>query len=484
MRFDVLPLSLALTLFLSVDYALGAPSSHDQRSTEPSSSRGIHIPITRRVAPQRNDADPDKWVEQKHYLEVKYGVRPGGASGRRSEGYNMLVNQGLDSTYYGSIAVGNPAVAYDVILDTGSADLWLASSGCTQNCNGLQLFNPSSSTTFSNSSQEFSIQYGSGEAAGVLGSDDVQMAGFLIKKQVFAVCNQLSQDLLSAPISGILGLGWQALATSRATPFWQALASGNQFDEPLMGFYITRFQDVSGAKQEEPGGVFTMGTTNTSLYTGDIDYIDIPSGAVSYWTLPLTRLTVGSTSITLPSGSASYAAIDTGTTLIGGPAAQVAALYAQIPGSAASTEQEGYFTYPCSTNVNISLSFGGKTWSIDPDDFKLTTTRDGNCLGAIFEFSGTSTTGSGNSALAWIIGDTFLKNVYSVFRYNPASVGFATVAPGAEKLVTQLGVPTPTIGAVSATITATGQNAASPVAVPHLALLSLCALGTSLFYLL
>jgi len=137
----------------------------------------------------------------------------------------------------------------------------------------------------------------------------------------------------------------------------------------------------------------------------------------------------------------------------------------------------------CSTNVNISLSFGGKSWSINPDDFKVTTTRNGNCLGAIFEFSGTGSSNS-NTAVAWIIGDTFLKNVYTVFRYNPASVGFATVASNAQKLVAELGVPTPTIGTVSATVTGTGQNAASPVAVPRLALLSLCVLGISLFYLL
>jgi len=395
----------------------------------------------------------------------------------------MLVNQGLDSSYYGSLAVGTPAVAYNVILDTGSADLWFASSGCTQNCQGLQLFNPSSSSSFTGYTQKFSIQYGSGEAVGVLGSDNVQMAGFLVKNQTFALCSQLSTGLLSSPVSGILGLGFQKLAASQATPFWQALAEGNQFDQPLMGFYITRFQDVSGGKEEEPGGVFTLGTTNSSLYTGNIEYQSIPTDAVSYWTLPLTGLTVNSASITLPSGSGSYAAIDTGTTLIGGPATQVAALYAQIPNSAASTTQQGYYTYPCSTTVNVSLSFGGKSWPINPEDFKLTTIENGQCLGAVFDFSGGSSTGASNGATPpWIIGDAFLKNVYTVFRQNPASVGFAAVAPDAQKLVTELGVPTPTIGAVSATVTA--QNAASPVAVPRLALLSLCALGTSLFYLL
>ena len=51
-------------------------------------------------------------------------------------------------------------------------------------------------------------------------------------------------------------------------------------------------------------------------------------------------------SVTLPSGSGSYAAIDTGTTLVGGPPAIIDAIYAQIPGSQALTgENEGYYTY-------------------------------------------------------------------------------------------------------------------------------------------
>jgi cathepsin D len=86
------------------------------------------------------------------------------------------------------------------------------------------------------------------------------------------------------------------------------------------------------------------GSTNTSLYTGQIDYQ--PSSSVSYWTLAIKNLTVNSNSVTLPSGQSSYAVIDTGTTLIGGPAAQVASIYAQIPNSVVGTgNYEGYYLY-------------------------------------------------------------------------------------------------------------------------------------------
>jgi hypothetical protein len=63
-----------------------------------------------------------------------------------------------------------------------------------------------------------------------------------------------------------MGLGWQPLASSGATPFWQALYQGNAWDQPLMGIYLTRFSNDTKAASEEPGGVFTMGlSTCTTL---------------------------------------------------------------------------------------------------------------------------------------------------------------------------------------------------------------------------
>ena len=48
------------------------------------------------------------------------------------------------------------------------------------------------------------------------------------------------------------------------------------------------------------------------------------------------------------------------------------------------------------------------------------------CVGGIFDIS--SIIDPGSKGPAWIVGDTFLKNVYSVYRANPPSVGFATLA--------------------------------------------------------
>ena len=46
------------------------------------------------------------------------------------------------------------------------------------------------------------------------------------------------------------------------------------------------------------------------------------------------------------------------------------------------------------------------------------------CFGAIFELDVATSIGP-TGIPNWVFGDTFLKNVYSVFRYQPPGMGFA-----------------------------------------------------------
>lgn len=98
----------------------------------------------------------------------------------------------------------------------------------------------------------------------------------------------MSENLLSAPVSGVLGLAWQSISTANAKPLWLALAeTTGTLDSPLMAFHLTRFSNDSSVRSVELGGTFTLGSVNASLYTGEIDYQDIPSDTVGYWMLPM-----------------------------------------------------------------------------------------------------------------------------------------------------------------------------------------------------
>lgn len=129
------------------------------------------------------------------------------------------------------------------------------------------------------------------------------MAGFSVPNQIFGAVTQASSGLLNPPVSGLLGLGWQSIASSKASPFWQTLASSGLWTDPVMAFQLTRFVNATNVNTEEPGGSFTMGVSsllaicihvdgrlpgfvNSSLYTGTIDYQALPT-TPSYWLLPM-----------------------------------------------------------------------------------------------------------------------------------------------------------------------------------------------------
>jgi cathepsin D len=158
--------------------------------------------------------------------------------------------------------------------------------------------------------------------------------------------------------------------------------------------------------------------------------------------------------VVVPTQPAS-AAIDTGTTLIGGPTADVDTFYQQI-GGVPNPQTPGYYVYPCSPPPQVSFSFGGQNWSISPDDFLLSQVDERTCVGSIFavDLDPINPTFEPN----WIVGDTFLKNVYSIFRSSPPSVGFAQLSSLALSSSKNGPVPVPTTGANPPQVTA-GTNA-------------------------
>jgi len=116
------------------------------------------------------------------------------------------------------------------------------------------------------------------------------------------------------------------------------------------------------------------------------------------------------------------ALIDSGTSFIVGDPVNVKAFYDAIPGSkdATASVAAGYYTVPCDNLPTGSLTFGGVTYPIDPKYFNLGAVAKGSndCIGALI----------GTSQGFWIVGDVFLRNVYSVFDFGKDQVGFAQLA--------------------------------------------------------
>ena len=256
-------------LALSLAAVTAAPNPNQRRAP-------VSIPLVRRSSGLPGKS-PEEWGAIADFLKGKYA--PGGSSSkRRSQSTIGMTNQNGDSSYFGRLSIGTPAQQFNVILDTGSAyvsqpsipsqltfscsissDLWVTATNCqqlgsTQNpsvgntnsssytgtCTTGNSFNTASSSTYKPVSRQFSVTYGSGQVAGALASDHVEMGGFTVENQVFGLVDQMTVDLTTGTVAGILGLAFQSLANSGASPWWQTIQKGGQWDEPVMSFFLTR----------------------------------------------------------------------------------------------------------------------------------------------------------------------------------------------------------------------------------------------------
>jgi len=136
-------------------------------------------------------------------------------------------------------------------------------------------------------------------------------------------------------------------------------------------------------------------------------------------------------------------------TAIYAPEDFVRKIYASIPGAINNTftyngtngtETESHYAMPCnSANLSVALHFGGQTYAIPAVDltvgYEINSTeglvRTGKCFGAI----------QSSPSGTWVIGRSFLANVYTVLRYDPPAVGFAQLHPSVQRNISSVPEP-------------------------------------------
>ncbi|KAI0697932.1 aspartic peptidase domain-containing protein [Cerioporus squamosus] len=127
-----------------------------------------------------------------------------------------------DTTYTVLVKVGETLAP--LIIDTGSADLWLVSDGC-QECSkyGVPLY-PQHSLSLAG--QDVDLLYGDSRtgthARGPIGTDTVGVAGLSAPMQCFAAIVDTNTTVLETGSVGILGLGFPPISV-----IWRELLAAN-----------------------------------------------------------------------------------------------------------------------------------------------------------------------------------------------------------------------------------------------------------------
>ncbi|KAJ7916112.1 aspartic peptidase domain-containing protein [Mycena leptocephala] len=353
-----------------------------------------------------------------------------------------IIDLSSDTYYSIPISIGTPPKQFSLALDTGSSDLWVAGTTCSGCSPGFVPYDPSaSSTAVLNGTAPVTIAFGTGSATGSVFTDTIQMGTYSVEKSTFMVAASVSTNLIVSEISGVLGLAFQGLAKTGGTPFWQSIITSGQTAAPEMGLWLARLAGTSNATSDDAvGGVFTFGGTNTSLYSVyDVDFQNLTSPASTYWMLNVSSFKAQNQKINI-TRSTSLAAFDTSTTGIGGPPADVEAIWATVPGSSLSTSGNGFYQFPCDTTVETAVSFAeSRVLLLYPADMNLGPISGNFCLGAIFAL-----TPSNTSTPGWVFGTAFLKNYYTIFRSEPPSMSFAELYPNLNPPHTSVTLSGPT----------------------------------------
>ncbi|KAJ7830299.1 aspartic peptidase domain-containing protein [Mycena olivaceomarginata] len=333
-----------------------------------------------------------------------------------SEDFN-LTDLESETVYYTSFEVGTPPQTFNMLLDISLADVMVAGKSCIVGCPTDVTYDANKSSTAVNiSTGPTTITFGSGGSGqGYTFTDTMTLGPYTISNAAFLQVTQTSDNFFSNPISGLLGLDYE-------DAFWQAVISGNEAASPEFGFWLARGSGLVQQDQSVPGGVFTFGGTNTSFYSGGIEFHELTGDNTGFWSLNVSSITMQGKSISLTK-NATLAFLDTASEAIIGPAADVKAMWSTVPGANELPGNPGVYQFPCNTTFNLTVSFGGRSWPINSTDVNFGPSGSSSqCVGTI--------TGQTPSAGApgWIFGVAFLQNIYSVFRQNPPSVGFAELS--------------------------------------------------------
>lgn len=242
----------------------------------------------------------------------------------------------------------------DVIFDTGSFDMFIASKECTT-CGHARTFDSSQSSTFSQEpNRPQSFTYGTGVdstslppqgegVGGTIVTDRVDIANLTVPSQQFLLCDRYDEFLADVPFDGVMGIGLvnQTGLPSGQPWYWQLYYSG-QIQSPVFSFYYP--------PGHATGAEMTVGGVNPARYTGDIKYIDLADGGQFDVGVPASYFD-GKQSV-IPATSA---ILDSGTPFFTASASTVKDIYAALGSQFKQLDQGGSWGAPCDVIDSLAV---------------------------------------------------------------------------------------------------------------------------------
>jgi len=332
---------------------------------------------------------------------------------------------GPDSLWSTPTQIGTPPQTLNLDFDTGSADLWVISTGTTaSDAAGHNIYNPSKSSTWTPiSGSSWSITYGDkSNAHGTVGTDVVSVGGVSVSKQGVEVAATVSKAFADdKSIDGLLGLGYDNGNT--ATPKQKTFISNLKGVLPAGSqLFTTALYGSRTGKQS----YWTWGYVDQNLLNGNSLSWTTVNTINSFWQFPITRTNVNGKDYT----RTAQAIADTGTTLLLLDSGYVQNWYKSIPGASYDIDTDGskFWYFPNSQLSKLptfKIDVGGKLWTVQPSDLIFVARDASTTYGSIQENGGIGIN---------ILGDSFLKSVYAVWDYGNTRLGLVPKIEAVQNL--------------------------------------------------
>mmetsp|Transcript_103711 Transcript_103711/g.334346 ORF Transcript_103711/g.334346 Transcript_103711/m.334346 type:complete len:442 (+) Transcript_103711:46-1371(+) len=361
-------------------------------------------------------------------------------------GYSFLRARDLQaSEYFGELLLGSPAQRLRLVFDTGSGNLVVPSTECEDvACRSHTRFDANLSETSAvvasadsdpadagaghkRVRETVTITFGTGEITGAFLRDSVCMGDVCTRMNIIAATKESDEPFKDVPFDGILGLGLPQLAEAQEFSLMDSLVRKGLLRRNLFSVFF--------AKGDQEQSEVLFGDVREERMASPISWVSVSNPG--YWQVAMRDMAVAGEPLGLCGSFGCQAALDTGTSLLAGPARLVRRLAERLR---VATDCSNLHSLP-----DLEFLVSGATLHLKPSDYVERT--DDLCLLGLMALDIPSPRGP-----VFILGDPFLRRYYTVYDRERLRVGFA-LARQAEDIQlgdTGLGVKDPGVEAIVA----------------------------------
>lgn len=360
---------------------------------------------------------------------------------RRSDGSRVTRHVHV-TEYYGTVLLGEPAQAFEVVFDTGSGNIVLPTVKCPDEaCEKHRRYQSKDSRTAVQLAYEddtplqsgdsdpddrdtTTITYGTGKLTGeyvrekvCMSAGDAALRGgaklACTTSDFLGVTQESRFPFIELPFDGIFGLGLSGLSAGPNFNFVSRMGSNSTMANPIFAVFL---RNLTADEDSE----ITFGGYREERMQGALTWLPMPRDEADekgYWLLTMRDMYVDGQPLKLCDDFSDKprckVAMDTGTSLTMGPTLQANTLLEALN---VDVECSNFRKLP---EIRIELdAISGGTFSmhLTPEDYAEQS--EGTCATSFQAIQLPE-----NLGLMWVFGQAMLRKYYSVYDYKNSRIG-------------------------------------------------------------